>query len=428
MTRLAPKAQCLDDGDNAGDDWRRAKMTGSPGTVGLQSAYARAAGCGGKEDGCQALGKSASTFAFVPLCLLKKFSKHIPCLSKHGVLIMSDETPQSKGGKRRAEKLTPEERKHIARQGAIARWSSQAGAGSEPVPKVIVTGVLRVGNIPCAVLDDKDNTRVLTQAGFLTAIGRAPTPKSASGSDFADLPAFLRAKNLEPFIGNGLAASSIPIVFETERRGNAGGGRALGYKAQLLPDVCWVYAKAHMAGKLLSSQKHIAEACLTLLEALTNVAIDALVDEATGFQDMRAKDALIRLLEKYVSKEAFPWVRTFDSEFYKEMHRLHGYEYDPSSMKRPLIFARRTEDIYNRLAPGVRKELQRVVKRGKSGRPSEKLFTHLTETEGYRRLQELLVACKALMKISDTYADYERKLDKAFPRFGDTLPLPFDEQ
>lgn len=330
----------------------------------------------------------------------------------------------AQGGRARAERLTPEQRSQIARQGAMARWNALATTDGVQLPKALVTGTLKIGSIPCAVLDDIDNTRVLTQSGFLTALGRAPNPKS---SGLADLPVFLRAQNLSPFISSDLAASSVPIVFETERKLGAGGGKALGYKAHLLPDVCWVYAKAKMAGKLVAGQEHVAEACTKLLEALTNIAIEALVDEATGFQDIRARDALIKLLERYVSKPALPWVKTFDDDFYREMFRLHGYKYDPSSVKRPLIFAKKTEDVYARLAPGVREELQRVVKRGPSGRPSEKLFQHLTENEGYKELQTLLTSVKTIMKLSSDPADYRRKLDRVHPKFGDTLQIPFDD-
>ena len=182
-----------------------------------------------------------------------------------------------------------------------------------------------------------------------------------------------------------------------------------------------------MAGKLVSGQKHIAEACTRLLEGLTDVAIDALVDEATGFQDVRAKDALIRLLEKYVSKDAMPWVLTFDDELYREMFRLHGYTYEPGSVKRPMIFARRTEDIYRRLAPGIREELQKLVRRGPSGRPSEKLFQHLTQHAGYKELRDLLRSVKTIMMLSNDVPDYLRKLDRVHPRFGDTIQLPLED-
>lgn len=341
-------------------------------------------------------------------------------------MALDDDSPQRKGGKARAKSLTPEARREIATRGARARWSAIEATDGTPVPKAIAMGILRIGSIPCAVLDDPDNTRVLTQAGLLSAIGRSPTPKSADTGVLAHLPAFVRAKNLEPYIPSDLICSSAPIIFETGGRGGTA-GRALGYRAQVLPQVCWVYAKAQMAGKLVRGQRHIAEACTRLLEGLTDVAIDALVDEATGFQDIRARDALIRLLEKYVSKPALPWVQTFDDEFYREMFRLHGYAYDPQSVKRPMIFAKRTEDVYDRLAPGVREELQKAVRRGPSGRPSEKLFQHLTDHTGYKELRELLASVKTIMKLSKNTSDYQRKLDLIHPRFGDTMQLPFGD-
>lgn len=329
---------------------------------------------------------------------------------------------QSKGGLNRAKALTPEQRSEIARQGALARWAVPSLPDGQKPPKAIASGILPLGSIPCAVLDDGDNTRVLTQSGFLRALGRFPYPGGASANHLANLPAFLRAKSLEPFLNNNLVASSAPIIFDT----GLGGSLAVGFRAQVLPQVCWVYAKARMAGKLTKGQEHVGDTCLNLLEGLSDTAIDALVDEATGFQDIRAKDALIKLLEKYVSKDALPWVRTFDNDFYKEMFRIHGYKYDPTSVKRPMIFAKRTEDIYNRLAPGVRERLQELVRRNVSGRALEKLFQHLSKEDGYEELTDLIKTAKICMRLSHDYKDYERKLDKLHPRFTDTLPLDLD--
>src|SRR5688572_24506017 len=98
----------------------------------------------------------------------------------------------------RAESLTPEDRQEIARKAALARWD---------VPRASHQGELRIGNItiPCAVLDDgddgKSNTRVLTQRGVFVALGRHKNPTKGQ-STIDDRPAFLGAKNLEPFIDN----------------------------------------------------------------------------------------------------------------------------------------------------------------------------------------------------------------------------------
>lgn len=69
--------------------------------------------------------------------------------------------------------------------------------------------------------------RVLTQSGVMLALGRA---RQAKGRQYYDgdvnLPAFLTAKNLKPFIAEGLAVTSSQIEFLT-----LGGVRAFGYDA-----------------------------------------------------------------------------------------------------------------------------------------------------------------------------------------------------
>jgi hypothetical protein len=56
-----------------------------------------------------------------------------------------------------------------------------------------------------------------------------------------------------------------------------------------------------------------------LLRAFARVGIVALVDEATGFQDIRARDDLHKILEAYIAKELLPWTKRFPNEFYKEI-------------------------------------------------------------------------------------------------------------
>ena len=215
------------------------------------------------------------------------------------------------GGIARANALTAEERSAIARRAALARYGRE-------LPKAIAEGTLQIGDLPlpCAVLDDRENTRVFTQEGFLVAIGRAGKAKGGEGASVDGKPAFLRAKNLEPFISNDLLESTIPIEF-IPYKGPGYLGRAFGYRARLLPQVCWVFQDAMIAGKLLPNQSHIGEKCRLLLKALTDKAIDDLVDQATGFDDYRKRGAINRILEKYVRKDALPWVKMFDVEFYR---------------------------------------------------------------------------------------------------------------
>jgi hypothetical protein len=318
----------------------------------------------------------------------------------------------------RASSLSASDRSAIARKAALARYGKE-------LPRAIAEGFLfGDARFPCAVLDDVDNTRVLTQEGFLIAIGRAGKAKGGEGASVDGKPAFLRANNLEPFISNELLGSTTPIEF-IPRKSPGYQGRAFGYQARLLPDVCWVYQDALAAGKLLPSQEHIGHSSRVFLKALTNRAIEDLVDQATGFDDIRKRDAIWRIIEKYVRKDALPWVRMFDVEFYRQIYRLNDWPFDPDNTARPGVIGHWTNDIYDRLAPGVLGALHGRVPRDAKGRLTTKLTRFLTKEEGKPRLRELLEGVKALMKISRNWTEFMDRLDIAYPRFGDTLPLPF---
>jgi hypothetical protein len=323
-------------------------------------------------------------------------------------------------GKARANKLSPEDRSAIARRAAMARHD-------KGMPKAIAEGILIVGDlrIACAVLDDMQNTRVLTQEGFLTAIGRAGKAKGGEGASVDGLPAFLRAANLKDFISNDLIESTTPVEF-VPLRGPGYEGRAFGYRASLLPNVCWVYQDALVAQKLLPSQKHIGEACRFFLKALTNYAIDDLVDRATGFEDARQRRAINKIIERYVERDARPWVQMFDLDFYRHIFRLNGWIFDPETTARPGVIGIWTNDIYDRLAPGVRSALHQRVKRNAKGKPTQKLTQYLTPEEGKPEMKRLLEGVMLLMRMSKTWDEFKLKLEEFYPKFGDTMQLPFN--
>lgn len=327
---------------------------------------------------------------------------------------------KSAGGVARANALTKERRQEIAKKAAEVRWASA-------LPKAVAEGTLVIGDlrISCAVLNDSNSTRVLTQEGFLNAIGRAGKAKGGEGATVDGLPAFLRANNLKPFISNDLVASTTPIEF-VPLRGPGYQGKAFGYRASLLPDVCWVYQDALVAQALLPSQSHIGKACRDFLKALTNHAIDDLVDMATGFEDLRKRQAINKIIDQYVEKAAQPWAKMFSLDFYRHVYRLNGWEFDPENTKRPGVVGTWTNDIYDRLAPGIREALHDRVRRNSSGKPTQKLTQYLTPENGKPHLERLLEGVVLLMRMSPTWAEFKVALDQYYPKFNDTLALPFD--
>ena len=147
-------------------------------------------------------------------------------------------------------------------------------------------GVIKIGDkeIDCAVLED--GTRVITQTSFLRALDRSIRPAAKQGASFEGLPAFLAPNNLKPFISQEILDSKNPILFKPIK--GAYKGKAFGYNAELLPKVCYVYVDAQKANALLTSQKNMAFAAEAIIRGLATVGIIALVDEATGYQEIRA--------------------------------------------------------------------------------------------------------------------------------------------
>lgn len=332
---------------------------------------------------------------------------------------MEGEQNQAAGGRARAEALPASRRSEIARKAAEARWlepTKEAICGSPEKPLLIGDA-----SIECYVLDD--GTRVLTQSAFLQALGRHRRAMGRRDEGGDNLPPILQAKAIKPYLPERIAERSQPITFRLPS-----GGRASGYNAELLPEVCEIYLAARQAGALPPNQQHIAQAAEILVRGLARVGIIALVDEATGYQELRTKNALEKILEEFVDQELRPYIKTFPSDFYREMFRLRGLEFPTDTVARPQYFGKLTNDIvYKRLAPGVLEELKRVQERTTTGVKKHKLFQRLTQNVGYPKLREHLGSVVTLMKLSDDWNDFKTKLNAIHPKTdGDQAVLPME--
>lgn len=329
---------------------------------------------------------------------------------------------QSLGGIARAESMSPEERKDIARAAAVARWAGD-------LPRATHSGMIVIAGreIGCAVLET--GKRLLTQETFLTAIGRAKKAKAGTGSFTVDgLPPFLAADNLKPFISDDLRQSTTPIFFRNNR-----GIRAAGYEAKLLPMVCEVYLKLRddrlkKREPMPQAHDHIIKACDLLMRGLAHVGILALVDEATGYQEYRAKDELSRILEAYIAEELRPWIKTFPDEFFKQIYRLHNWPYRVGSNKRTQYVGHLINKyVYAPLPPPVLPTLKEINPITDKGYRKHKHFQFLTADTGNIHLDRQITAVTMLMKVSDDKRDFEDKFARAFAReYQERLPLVVD--
>lgn len=321
----------------------------------------------------------------------------------------------SKGGQARANRLTPSKRSEIARDAALARWGSDAVTA-------INDGSLVIGNqeIRCAVLSD--GKRVLAQQTVLQTLGRARSAKGKTGSEAGGPPPFLAAANLQEFISDELQEIFDPIPYRPLT-----GGRAYGYRAEILPLVCDVYLEARKADKLLRSQEPVAEICEILVRSLAKVGIIALVDEATGYQEVRARDELQRILEFYVQAELRTWTKMFPDEFFEQVYRLQGWDYKPGTAKRTQYVGKLINKyVYDQLPPGVLDELRQLNPVTEKGWRKNKHHQYLTTDTGNKHLDRQISTVTTLMRISDSKEHFEEMFERAFPPPQMRLPLVLD--
>ncbi len=325
----------------------------------------------------------------------------------------------SLGGKAAAENMTPAQRKERAKQAAAARWAGsvpQAKYGSPERP-------LRISDIeiPCYVLDD--GRRVIIQGGVLKGLGMSQgTGRLGEGDRLAK---FVTGKSLNPFISNDL----LEMIKNPVRFRVPAGSLAYGYEATILADLCDAVLEARKQGHLHHQQAHIAAQCEILVRAFTRTGIIALIDEATGYQYDRLKDELQRILEKYVSKELARYARVFEPDFYKHIHRLKGWKYDPNGVKRSHAVARVTVDLtYDRIHPDLLKELKQA--RNEKGKSSQKLHQWLTTDAGggHPRLKQHAEGVTALLSVARNWGQFQEWVDTRYPKLNQTIQLlPFPE-
>jgi P63C domain len=272
----------------------------------------------------------------------------------------------------------------------------------------------------------EDGTRVITQRGMFVALGMNKNP-SRGQTAIDNKPGFLSASNLNQFISEELRRSWTPIPFRlTKGSGGYRGNIAFGYNATILPLVCHVYLDAKEADVLTKTQKHIASAAKIIERGFSIVGIVALVDEATGYQEVRDRQALQEVLRQYITGALFEWTKTFPLEFYKEIFRLKNWQWNAGKM--PGVVGTYTKDlVYSRLAPGVLNELERLNPPSEAGYRKHKHHQYLTRDVGHPVLSRRLFELIGMARASESWEKFYRLVERTFPKMNSTLLLPIPD-
>lgn len=300
---------------------------------------------------------------------------------------------------------------------------------NEKLPKATHQGKLTIVegfSISCAVLNDDTRTRVFSERSLANSFGikggGAYWERKKQGG--AVLPEYLSAKYLKPYISKELEtklSSAISYI-------STSGVESSGIQAELLSDICDVYIQAYQDGH--EQLKLVAENSYKLIKALSKVAVIALIDEATGYMldKDRSKDALQIFLKRFLQDEAAGWVKTFKDEFFEMIFRMKGWDWLDLNQKPGVVGKYINDLVYARIAPGVLEELRVKNPTNSKGMRGKKHHQYLSRDMGHPKLKEHIEALLALGKVSNyNWKVFNDFVDKAYPKFGETLKLDFPE-
>lgn len=221
-----------------------------------------------------------------------------------------------------AARMTPEERRERSRKGGSMK-------GKKGVPRASHAGDLDIAGIkiPCAVLNGR---RLISQSGIQSVFGQSQGGRKGKVATAIKLleekagravPAPIKFAAFAPLITNDLLDKCEIVKFLHPKSGSV----SYGYDYEILTDVCSLYLRARAGGALHPNQLPLVRTAEVLLEGFARVGLASLIDAATGWDAVRERDELTKILNKYIAAELQPWTRRFNPEFFKEIYRLYGW-------------------------------------------------------------------------------------------------------
>jgi P63C domain len=340
------------------------------------------------------------------------------------IAMVGNVSGRAKGGIARAERLSKNERSEIARKAVLARWAKAKlaeqedelvidGAESEviaPDPAMPIAqwrGTLNLISIevPCYVLDNG-----------LKVIGRTSAAEVLTGiKGGGGLEKYIGVKSLEPFLDRNLILERfVPFrLLEVEGLEKA----VKGLPHDLMIELCQGFVLALQASldpksdypRMTSRQMQMAMMASMFLSACAKVGLEALIDEATGYQYERAEDALQIKLKAFIADELRGWEKTFPDELWAEFGRLTGWRGPLHS--RPKWWEKLViEMIYDTLDPDVAEYLKTH-----KPPPGIKWFQQLTDNHGVR---QLVSRCYEVVGMSKDCHNMRELRDKVARHYG----------
>ncbi|MBO6758070.1 MAG: hypothetical protein JJ902_17170 [Roseibium sp.] len=288
---------------------------------------------------------------------------------------------------------TPAKTENVGLTSPFAKWRGKIDLGGD--------------ELDVYVLDNADRVIALRSA-----------VKSIADADSGDLAKFIGVSSLKSFINNDLILAELR---EFAIPGTQFTGR--GMTTEHFELICRGYVQAlYEKAPLTDRQREIAIKCAVLTSGLTRTGLDALIDEATGYQYERDDDALQVKLRAFIAEELRAWEKTFPDELWEEFGRLTNWKGSLNS--RPKYWGKLViELIYDTLDPDVARYLR-------ENRPAPGIRWHqnLTENFGARQLVSRCYEVVGLAKSCESMGELRKKVAHHYGQQSLLLSVFSDER
>jgi hypothetical protein len=328
----------------------------------------------------------------------------------------------SKGGTARAQVLTKQERSDIARQAVRARWMKagklkdldppddggpEDASPAEPInaiPYSMLPGVLKIGNVELEVHVLNTLQRVLTQREVVRVI--------SGGRESGNLQRYLAR--------NPLTANDFELGPSIQFRVPGSNIVSNGFEATALIAICDKYLQARAQKLLKGKQLALADQAEIVMRACAKVGIIALIDEATGYQKVRAKRDLQLKLQAFIADDMQEWARMFPEDFWLELARLEGVRYSPRS--RPLRWGKYVMAfVYDAIDADIGKELRKKNPNPRFLKNHHQWLKKFGRDQVHDQIQRIVT----IMKLCDNMDEFKQKFARVFKKAS--AQMSFDD-
>jgi hypothetical protein len=191
----------------------------------------------------------------------------------------------------------------------------------------------------------------------------------------------------------------------------------MGLPSDLFIEICQAYVSALNASTdqnsevtLTDRQKEIAIKAGMFLAACAKVGLDALIDEATGYQYLRPEDALAIKLKLYLEEEMRKWEKTFPDQLWEQFGRLTNWK--GRLHQRPKYWGQLVMKlVYEYLDPDVAQWLRENAPKPMHG---QNYHQWLSSQYGLRKLIEHIWKVIGIASTCSDIEELKRKMEELY--------------